>query len=200
MLMGGQFATGDPNFVRLAGDVVSKGTLSVAPLASVLTLPDLPVRRWLHAFVPGFESGFILGGEDVAADAVGAIVNAAHHAGSRATPALVGALESGIVTQFASTVPFSFAADRHVARTRDDVALLTIEAPPDPYNLGNEWREVLPRDYVGPTHLVDFTLANNARAHPEVLATVLSRRYGTSATDDYQGGDLAKVRACRNVH
>jgi hypothetical protein len=200
MVMGPRWGTGDVDYARLAGDAAARGTLTAGALGSIVTLPTMPMRKWLHDYRPDYNGGFPRGGEDSIADAAAAIVAAAKRAGSTSGPALVSALEAGDTTKFASGVGIAFAADRHLAVTKDDTALMTLEFPPDPYNLGTEWKEVLPEGYVGPTHLIDYALAANTRAHADVMQSILSRRYGTSATDDYQGGDPVKVAACKMVH
>ena len=200
MMMGPRWGTGDVDFARLAGDAAARGTLSAAALGSIVSLPSMPMRTWLHNYRPDYNSGFPRGGEDSIADAAAILVAAAKRAGSTKGSALVAALESGGPTKLASSVGISFAANRHLAVTRDDAALLTLEFPPDPYNLGTEWKEVLPEGYIGPTHLIDYALAANTRAHPDVMQDILTRHYGTSATDDYQGGDVTKVAACKLVH
>ena len=199
MLMGSRWGTGDPSFARLAGDATARATITAGAFGSVLSLPSFPIRTWLHDYVPDY-SGFPQGGEDGPADAAALVLDAVVRAGSTKGPELVTALESGNVTTFASSVGVSFASDRHLTVSRDAVVLLSLELPPAPYNVGSEWREVLPKGYTGPTQLIDFTLEANTRAHPLAVADVLARRYGTSAADDYQGGDRAKVAACKAVH
>jgi ABC-type branched-subunit amino acid transport system substrate-binding protein len=200
MVMGSRWSAGDPSYARLAGEAAARGTLSPLALGSILTLPALPVRAWLSAYRPDYNGGFPQGGEDGPADAAALILDAVVRSGSTRAADLVTALESGRVTTFASSVGVSFSPSRHLAVGRDDTALLSLEFPPTSYNLGAEWREVLPKGYTGPTHLVDFTLAANTRAHPETVQELLQRRYGTSAGDDYQGGDRSKVLACKSVH
>jgi len=200
MLMGTRWGTGDPTFVRLAGDAASRGTLTPMALSHVPTLPNLPLRRWLKDYVPSYNGGAPGGGENGPVDAVTVLLDAAARAGSTRGPDLVAALEHGTSNPVASTIGVTFTADRHLAVTRDDTALTTMEFRPEPFNLGNEWREILAGDYQGPTHLVDFTLPANVRAHPIVVQDFLARRYGTSASDDYQGGDPGKVAACRALH
>jgi ABC-type branched-subunit amino acid transport system substrate-binding protein len=200
MLMGSAWGTGDPSFARLAGDAVARGTIAATALAGVLTLPSMPIRDWLHAYVAGYNGGFLRGGEEGPASAAVAVLDAASRAGSTASGPMISALEAGVASVLTSSVGVSFTGDRHLAVSSDDVALLTVELPPAPYNLGTEWREVLPNGYRGPTHLVDFTLAANTRAHPEVMQQILQRRYGTSASNDYQADDRTKVAACKAVH
>jgi hypothetical protein len=200
MVMGSTWGTGSPDLVALAGDAASRGTISVSALGSVPTLPTLPMREWIHNYSPGYHGGVLQGGEDAPADAAAAIIAAAARAGSTRGPDVIRALESGAVSKFASSAGFSFAPDRHLALSRADVALTTLEFPPESYNLGTEWKEILKKGYQGVTHLVDFTLAANTRAHAEVMVEILQRRYGTSASDDYQGGDAAKVAACKARH
>jgi hypothetical protein len=134
------------------------------------------------------------------ADAAAALLTAAGRAGTTKGDALVSALEAGDIVSEAGATAISFAPQRHLAPSHDDTALLSLELPPVSYNLGNEWKEVLPNGYVGPTHLVDYTLAANTRAQPLLTQQILQRHYGTSRTDDYQGGDPVKVAACKAVH
>ena len=200
MIMGPRWGTGDVDFVRLAGSAAARGTISAGALGSIVSLPDLAMRKWLHDYRPDYNTGFPRGGEDAVADAAAALLTAAGRAGSTKGDALVSALEAGDITSEAGATAISFGPQRHLAPAHDDTALLSLELPPVPYNLGTEWKEVLPDGYVGPTQLVDFTLAANARVQPLLTQQILQRRYGTSATDDYQGGDPAKVAACKAVH
>jgi hypothetical protein len=184
----------------LAGEAATRGTLTTSALGSVITLPTFPMREWLRAYRPDYNGGFPSGGEDGPADAAVLVLDAVARAGSTKATDIVAALESGHVTKLSSAVGLSFAGDRHVALGRDDASLLSLELPPAPYVLGNEWKEVLPKGYTGSTHLVDFTLLGNTRAHADVVQEILARRYGTSSTDEYQGGDATKVTACKAVH
>ena len=200
MVMGPRWGTGDVDFVRLAGNAAARGTISAGALGSIVSLPNLPMRKWLHDYRPDYNGGFPRGGEDAVADAAAALLVAAGRADSTRGDALVAALEAGDIVSEAGATAISFGAQRHLAPTHDDTALLSLELPPVPYNLGTEWKEVLPAGYLGPVHLVDYTLAANARVQPLLMQQILQRHYGTSATDDYQGNDPVKVAACKAVH
>jgi ABC-type branched-subunit amino acid transport system substrate-binding protein len=200
MVMGSRWGTGDPSFVGLAGEAATRGTLTAGALGSVISLPTFPMRDWLRAYRPDYNRGFPRGGEDGPADAAVLVLDAVARAGSTNATDIVAALESGHVTKLASAVGLSFAADRHLAPGRGDAALLSLELPPAPYVLGNEWKDVLPKGYTGTTQLIDFTLLANTTAHGDVVQEILTRRYGTSSSDEFQGADANKVAACRAVH
>ena len=199
MVAGVAPATGTMTFPTLAGAHAAKGTIAVAALGAAMGLPTVPIRDWLARFVSGY--GPARGGEDGPADAIAALLSAAGAARSTAGADLVAAMEAGGDTAFGSAVPVGFAPGRHVAPRRGDVALLTLESLPETrYDLGQEWGTVYrPGDRTADL-LVDPTLANNRAAHPELMADIVGRGYGISAQPAYQGGDLAKIAACRAIH
>jgi hypothetical protein len=105
---------------------------------------------------------------------------------------LVAALESGVVTQFASAVQFSFAADRHLSIGAADLVLTTIEA-------SGESRYTPGKSAVsGPQLLLDYTLAANTKAYPALVGAVLAAKFGTSCRADYQKS--SQIAVCRAVH
>ena len=83
----------------------------------------------------------------------------------------------------------------------DDMILVTLErstgaAKTTPsYELGTEWKTVLPAGYVGPAHLVRPTLEANKRRHPAVMEEVLKLGYGTQCTKHADGtlGNECKI-------
>ena len=107
--------------------------------------------------------------------------------GSTDRQKIVSTIETMGDIKFAS-LPFGFTADRHLSKTMDDLIVVTLErstgpAKTDPpYELGTEWKEVLPAGYVGPTHLVRPTLEANKRKHPDVMDEVIRLHYGTQCT------------------
>lgn len=202
MILGGPRAVGDALFARSAAGHAPVGAVSVGALIEFAGFADFPMRDWIHRFSPTADGGVMIGGEEGPADGLAAIVTAAARAASTDGADIVAALESGAAMSFASSVPFHFAADRHLAVTPDDLVLTTLEVPPGgPYNLGQEWSKgYLPPGFVGPDLLIDFTLDANRRAHPRTVAAMLAGRIGTSARPDYQGGDAGRIAACRAVH
>lgn len=199
MILGGPRAVGDALFARAAAGHAAVGAVSVGSLVEFAGLPEYPMRDWFLRFGAG---ATMLGGEEGPADGLATIVTAAAHAGSKDGADIVASLEGGIEVVFASSVPFRFAAGRHLAPIDDDLVLTTLEVPPGgPYNLGQEWaRGYLPNGFVGPDLLVDFTVDRNRRAHPETVSALLAAHIGTSARPDYQDNNPGKVAACRAVH
>jgi hypothetical protein len=100
--------------------------------------------------------------------------------------------------KFAS-IPFGFDAKNHLAKTRDEMIVVTMErggtgpAPTDPsYQLGAEWGSgAFTHTAAGPTYLVRPTLEANKRAHPDVMAEVMKEGYGTQCTK-HPDGTLGK--------
>lgn len=201
MVLGGPRATGDPAFARAAGTHAAKGTIGVGYLGGFAGLPGLPIRDWVARFAPSYNGGLLRGGEDAAADALAAVMNAAARASSMQGADIIAALESGVVTEFASTVGFAFAADHHLSATTDELVLTTLESVPESrYTLGQEWSTSFARGFVGPDLLVDFTVGYNRRAHPDVIERILGGHLGTSCGSSYQGADQARMAACRALH
>jgi len=202
MVLGGPRAVGDALFARAAAGHASVGSVSVGTFVEFPGFPAFPMRDWIRRFRPETDGGAMIGGEEGPADGLAAIVAAAANASSIDGADIIAALENGIEVAFASAVPFTFAADRHLASTGDDLVLTTLEVPPGgPYNLGQEWAKgYLPPGFVGPDLLPDFTLEANRKAQPAVVAALLDARLGTSARPEYQGSDPGRVAACRAVH
>lgn len=175
----------DQTWLAEAGDAVASGTVSSGHVGGVIARPDFAVGDWMRRFV-GKEP---TGGEESPADGLGAILEALQKAGTTDRARLVGAMESLDRVTFAS-LPFSFSRDRHVARTADDVVVLTVEhlrgpVPTDPpYQLGREWQGdgFFKGSAAGMTWLVRPTLEGNRRAHPEVVGQVLTEGFGTQCT------------------
>ncbi|GAC1592436.1 MAG: hypothetical protein NVS3B21_12150 [Acidimicrobiales bacterium] len=202
MVLGGPRSVGDAIFARSAAGHAPVGAVSVGAIGEFAGLPRFPLRDWASRLASSPERRVLAGGEQGPADGLAAIVTAAARAASTDGADLVAALESGVQISFASSVPFHFGADRHLAVTAGDLTLTTLEVPPGgPYNLGREWSEgFLPPGFVGPDLLLDFTFDRNRRAHPQVMDEILAARVGTSCRPEYQGGDPGKIAACRAVH
>ncbi|GAC1517642.1 MAG: hypothetical protein NVS1B12_04530 [Acidimicrobiales bacterium] len=202
MLLGGPRSVGDGLFARAAAGHAAIGSVGAGALLEFAGLPEFPMRDWLRRFPPKVGGGTMIGGEQGPADGLAAIVTAAARAGSKDGADIVAALESGVQVVFASSVPFSFAAGRHLALASDELVLGSLEVPPGgPYNLGQEWAKgYLPPGYLGPDLLVDFTLDPNRRAHPATMDAMLAAHLGISARPDYQDNNPGKIAACRAVH
>ncbi len=195
-IMGSPGGTGERSWVELAGDAARPGTLTVWYIGGLVGQPNFPIREMLDEAGYGTPTG----GEEAPADGLAALLRAAEEAGSTDPDAMVEALESGIEIQFASPIPFSFSADRHLSKLKEDLILITLERQPIDmgYDLGKEFGTTFPADYEGPVAFLDYTLEANQESHPELMEEVLAG-YGTYCDIERQG-DQAKVEACKAVH
>lgn len=195
-IVGSPAGTGERSWVELAGDAARPGTLTVWYVGGLVGQPNFPIREMLDEAGYGVPTG----GEEAPADGLAALLRAAEEAGSTDPDAMVEALESGIDIQFASPIGFSFAADRHLSKLKEDLILITLERQPFDmgYDLGKEFGTTFPADYEGPVAFLDYTLEANKASHPELMQEVLDG-YGTYC-DVSRQGDEAKVEACKAVH
>ncbi|MDP9387460.1 MAG: ABC transporter substrate-binding protein, partial [Actinomycetota bacterium] len=177
---------GDKTWVELAGDAARVGTVTAWHVGGLVYLPSFAVGGWIRNFLRTEPTG----GEESPADALAAVLHGVRKAGSTDRERVVQGMETTGAITFAS-VPFSFTRDRHLARTLDEVAIVTMErgargpVPTDPaYELGREWSQgqAFAGIPAGPTQLVRPTLEANRRAHPEVMAQVVAERFGTHCT------------------
>jgi branched-chain amino acid transport system substrate-binding protein len=193
-VFGSPAGTGDKSWVQLAGDKAKVGTVTAWHVGGLISLPDFAIAGWMRKHLQKDPTG----GEESPADGLAALLNGVKKAGSTDRAKVVEGLETMGQIKFAS-IPFGFDARRHVAKTMDDMIVVTMErggngpvVTDPPYKLGREWAEgVFNRTPAGPTHLVRPTLEANKRAHPDVMATVLKEGYGTQCTK-HPDGSLGK--------
>jgi ABC-type branched-subunit amino acid transport system substrate-binding protein len=189
-------------WAELAGEAAKTGTVSAWYLGGLLTEPEVsPISGW----VPEATGNKVTGGEEMPANAMWALLEAARQAGTTDRGAIVDKLP-GLRVEFA-TLPFVLDADTHMGVTRDDILLMALErasgpAETDPpYVLGLELGpELQSPDFVGPTHLVRPTLEANRSAQPEHMAWVLENGEGTQCTKtppDALGEDVEMTAACK---
>jgi hypothetical protein len=182
-VIGAPTGTGDKSFVELAGAAAKTGTVTGWHLGGLVYLPTFAIGGWMKKFLNKTAGG----GEELPADGLGTLVRAIAQAGTTDRARIVDTIESMGRFKFAS-VEFGFSAKNHLARTEDEVIIVTLErssgpAPTDPpYQLGREWKDVFPPGYAGPTQLVRPTLDANRRAHPDVVDQVLREGWGTQCT------------------
>jgi ABC-type branched-subunit amino acid transport system substrate-binding protein len=189
-------------WAALAGDAAKTGTVSAWYLGGFMSAPEVaPISGW----VSDYTGNKVTGGEEMPANAMWVLLQAAQAAGSTERDAIVERLP-GLRTSFA-TLPFEFDPDTHLGLTHGDIALLTTERarapePTDPpYVLGLELGpELQPREFVGLTHLVRPTLAANLEAQPAYMTWVLDNGEGTQCTKtppDALGVDVEMTSACK---
>lgn len=191
-LLGAPEGTGDHTWADLAGPAARIGTVTAWHVGGLTYLPDFAIRDWMHRYGGRTPTG----GEELPADGLATLLEGMKKAGTMDRQRVIEGIETMGRIKFAS-IDFGFSATNHLARTPDDVVLVTLErstgpAPTTPaYALGKEWKDVFTPGYVGPTQLVRPTLDANRRAHPDVMARVLAGGYGTQCTR-HRDGTLGK--------
>jgi branched-chain amino acid transport system substrate-binding protein len=193
-VFGSPAGTGDKSWIGLAGDDAKVGTVTACHMGGLIFLPSFAIAGWMRKYIKKDPTG----GEESPADGLAALLNGVKKAGSTDRAKVVEGLETMGKIKFAS-IPFGFSATNHLAKTQDEIIVVTMErggtgpAPTDPpYKLGVEWGSgVFTRADYGPTYLVRPTLEANKRAHPEVMAEVLEKGYGTQCTK-HPDGSLGK--------
>jgi ABC-type branched-subunit amino acid transport system substrate-binding protein len=187
-IFGSPGGTGDHSWADLAKESAKPGTVTVWHVGGLIYLPEFAIAGWMNKYLNKQPTG----GEESPADGLYALLKAVEKAKSTDRVKMVDALETMGPLKFAS-VPFSFAKDRHLSKTPDDLIVVTLErkagpAATDPsYQLGQEWSTPFARFPVGPTQLVRPTLEANKRAHPDVMASVLKGNWGTQCTKHADG-------------
>jgi len=182
-VIGAPTGTGDKSFAELAGAAAKTGTVTAWHLGGLVYLPTFNIGNWMKKYLNKTATG----GEELPADGLGTLTRAITQGGSTDRARMVSTIETMGRFEFAS-VEFGFTPDNHLARTEDEMIIVTLErssgpAPTDPaYQLGREWKDVFPPGYVGPTQLVRPTVDANRRAHPDVVDQVLSEGWGTQCT------------------
>lgn len=191
-------------WAELAGPQANPYHVTAWYLGGSLSTPEVtPINQWVMA-----TSGQPpVGGEEMSANALWALLQAARQAGSTDRDAVAEQL-SGLQATFA-TLPFTLDPDTHVALSEDDIILNTLErssgpAETDPpYVLGSEGQDPAAPSYTAafvPALLVRPTLEANRRAQPEYMAYVLDNGIGTQCTKtppDATGQDVEMTPACR---
>jgi branched-chain amino acid transport system substrate-binding protein len=182
-VIGAPTGTGDKSFADLAGSAAKTGTVTAWHLGGLVYLPTFAIGQWMKKYVNKTPTG----GEELPADGLGTLVRAIDKAGTTDRRRMVDTIETMGRFKF-SSVEFGFTAQNHLARTEDEMIIVTLErssgpAPTDPpYQLGREWKDVFPPGYAGPTQLVRPTIDANRRAHADVVDQVLRDGWGTQCT------------------
>ena len=197
-VFGSPAGTGDKSWVALAGNKAKVGTVTAWHVGGLISLPSFAIAGWMRKYIQKDPTG----GEESPADGLAALLNGVKKAGSTDRAKVVDGLETMGKIKFAS-IPFGFTAQNHLAKTQDDLIVVTMErggtgpaATDPPYKLGTEWGQgVFERTPAGPAHLVRPTLERNKKAHPEVMEEVLKEGYGTQCTKHPDGslGNECKI-------
>ena len=195
-IVGAPTGTGDKSFADLAKEAATTGTVTAWHLGGLVYLPTFAIGTWMKKFLDKTATG----GEELPADGLGTLVRAIQRGGSTDRKKMIDTIETMGRFKFAS-VEFGFTPQNHLARTEDEMIIVTLEratgpAPTDPpYQLGREWKDVFPPGYAGPTQLVRPTVEANRRAHPDVVDQVLREGWGTQCTRHPDGtlGDECKI-------
>ena len=166
-ILGSPGGTGEHTWADLAGSAAKTGSMTAWHVGGLVYLPSFAIRGWMQKYL----KKNVTGGEESPADGLFTLTKAVESAGGTDRQKMVSAIETMGDIQFAS-LPFGFSSTRHLAKTPDDLILVTLErstgaaATTPSYELGEEWKTVLPKGYVGPTHLVRPTLEANRRGSP----------------------------------
>ena len=195
-LIGAPTGTGDKSFADLARGAAKTGTVSAWHVGGLVYLPTFAIRDWMKRYLNKAPTG----GEELPADGLGTLVRAIEQGGSTDHRRVISTIETMGRFKFAS-VEFGFSTQSHLARTEDEMIIVTLErssgpAPTEPpYELGREWKDVFPPGYAGPTQLVRPTIDANRRVHPDVVEQVLREGWGTQCTRHPDGslGDECKI-------
>ena len=187
-IIGSPEGTGDKSWVELAGSSARPGSVTAWHVGGLVYLPSFAIRRWMQKYLHRTPTG----GEELPADGLATLLRGLQKAHSSDRQRLVEGIETMGRIRFAS-VEFGFGPRDHLARSPDDLIVVTLErsggpvATDPPYQLGREWREVFAPGYAGPTQLVRPTLDANRRAHPDVMDEVLRSGWGTQCTRHADG-------------
>jgi len=187
-VIGAPTGTGDKSFADLAKTAAKTGTVTAWHLGGLVYLPTFAIGQWMKKYLNKTATG----GEELPADGLGTLVRAIDQGKSVDRRRMVDTIEAMGRFKFAS-VEFGFTDTNHLARTEDEMIIVTLErssgpAPTDPsYQLGREWKDVFPPGYAGPTHLVRPTVDANRRAHADVVDQVLAEGWGTQCTRHADG-------------
>jgi ABC-type branched-subunit amino acid transport system substrate-binding protein len=182
-IVGAPTGTGDKSFADLAKAAAKTGTVTAWHLGGLVYLPTFAIGQWMKKFLNKTPTG----GEELPADGLGTFARAIEKGGSTDRRKMIDTIERMGRFKFAS-VEFGFTPQNHLARTEDEMIIVTLERSNGPavtnpaYQLGREWKDVFPPGYAGPTQLVRPTLDANRRAHPDVVEQVLREGWGTQCT------------------
>ncbi|MDQ1403425.1 MAG: branched-chain amino acid transport system substrate-binding protein [Actinomycetota bacterium] len=190
-IIGSAGGTGDKSWIELAGADAKVGTNTVWHISGLIGNPGFPITEWAKKY----QHETVTGGEEVPADGLATILEGVKKAGSTEHAKVVEGIETMGKIKFAS-IDFGFTKDRHIAHTKDDLVMITMErggtgpvTTDPPYKLGVEWSSghIFESTAAGPTHLVRPTLDGNKRAHPELMDEILRGNYGTQCTKHADG-------------
>jgi hypothetical protein len=194
-VIGAPTGTGDKSFAELARAAAKTGTVTAWHLGGLVYLPTFNIGNWMKKHLDKTATG----GEELPADGLGTLTRAISQGGTTDRARMVNTIETMGRFKFAS-VEFGFTPQNHLARTEDEMIIVTLErssgpaATDPPYQLGREWKDVFPPGYVGPTQLVRPTVDANRRAHPEVVDQVLREGWGTQCTRHPDGSMGAECK------
>src|SRR5207244_2669823 len=127
------------------------GTVTAWHLGGLVYLPTFAIRTWMQKYLHKTPTG----GEELPADGLGTLVRAIEKGGSTDRRRMVDTIETMGRFSFAS-VEFGFTDRNHLARTPDELIIVTLErsagpVPTDPpYQLGREWRDLVRPGAAGP--------------------------------------------------
>src|SRR4051794_27552057 len=187
-IFGSPGGTGDHSWADLAKDSAKPGTITAWHVGGLVYLPEFAIAGWMKKYLDKLPTG----GEESPADGLYTLLKGVEKAGSTDRLQLTRAIEDLGILRFASS-NFSFSSSRHLAKTPDDMIVVTLErksgpaATTPPYQLGHEWSTDFARYPAGPTQLVRPTLEANKRAQPDVMKTVLTQGWGTQCTKNPDG-------------
>src|SRR4051794_29651529 len=187
-IFGSPGGTGDHSWADLAKDSAKPGTITAWHIGGLVYLPEFAIAGWMKKYLDKLPTG----GEESPADGLYTLLKGVEKAGTTDRLRLTQAIEDLGILRFASS-NFSFSSSRHLAKTPDDMIVVTLERKSGaattnpPYQLGHEWSTDFARYPAGPTQLVRPTLEANKRAQPDVMKTVLTQGWGTQCTKNPDG-------------
>lgn len=186
------------DWALIAASAATVGSITAADIGAFRKGPEWLPEEWGERFAPEWDrKDKARRGVRAVIDSAWALVEAARRAGTTDRLRVVEGLETGRNFKFASTT-FGFSSRDHLALTRGDVALMTLERSTavetnPPYSVGTEWREGLA---VSPdmTLLIRPRQGENLEAQPTWTSLIIRNGYGTQCTRE-PNGSLSKV--CR---
>jgi len=126
-VIGAPTGTGDKSFATLAGASAKIGTITAWHLGGLVYLPTFAIGTWMKKYLNKTATG----GEELPADGLGTLVRAIEQGGSTDHRRVVDTIETMGRFKFAS-VDFGFTAQNHLARTEDEMIIVTLERSSGP--------------------------------------------------------------------
>src|SRR5947209_3331616 len=121
-VIGAPTGTGDKSFADLAGMAAKIGSVPARHLGGLVYLPTFAIGGWMKKYVNKTPTG----GEELPADGLGTLVRAIEKGGSTDRRRIVDTIETMGRFSFAS-VEFGFTDRNHLARTEDELLMVTLE-------------------------------------------------------------------------